>query len=231
MNESCDKERGSSLVKIDGDSDLIPSPRVPPPRYSRNTNGTIMPTAVCSLVWNFILDSDGINTSKAGYSVDLKTISSFMVVCKTAKEEFHACRGWNQCALALKREVTFKHQVIINYKEEGSKLANTGINILTQNTPDVLKACRSFVAKADEMRKVDARLVRIRSVLLRKACLNAALYPEDILSSWLTYISTLERTIQVVEDEIVAQLFLVQLRAIVPAAVILAAVQAYFEEE
>jgi hypothetical protein len=227
MNESYDKETGSgNLVKI-GDSDLIPSPLVPRPRYSRNTNGTIMPTAVYSLVWNFILDSDGINMSKAGYSVDLKTISSFMVVCKTAKEEFHACHGWNQCALALKREATFKRQVIAEYEEEGSMLAKTG-NILAPLTPDELKACRSFVAKADDMRKVDARLVRIQTVLLRKACHHAAtMYTGDVVSSWFSYTSTLERSIQVVERDIKVQPFLVELLL---AAIILPAIQVHVEE-
>jgi hypothetical protein len=109
-----------------------------------------MPKAVFSLLWNFILDSNGSNTSKAGYSANLKTISSFMVVCKTAKEEFHACHGWSQCALALKREATFKCQVIADYEEEGSKLAKARVRALLPLTPDELKASRSFVAKADD---------------------------------------------------------------------------------
>ena len=158
-----------------------------------------MPTAVYSLVWSFLLDSGGTTNSKDGYSVDLKTISSLMLVSKTAKEEFHACQGWNQCARALKREAAFKRQIISIYQEKASKFRTRG-NVLTPLSPDELSACRSFLKKADRIRKVDARLVRIHTVLLRKACLlAAATYTGKRVSSQFSYNSTVGQSIRGVE--------------------------------
>lgn len=190
-----DEPAGSNLLRLpaafvqdDGNSE------------SNNTYAGSMPTLVYSLVWDFLLESDGNSISEEGYFIDLKSVSSFMLVSKTATDEFHACHGWSQCVLALKQEAASKQQVITVYQETGVKLATTD-NPLTPLDPDELKACRSFLAKADDIRKVDTRLVRIKMVLLPKASLLASrtAHAGNRISSLFVYTSSLEQSIRAVE--------------------------------
>jgi len=194
--ESYDERRKNILVS--GAPKLLPAFLV----ESKISKAPTMPTAVYSLVWSFLLDLDGSNKSKDSYSVDLKTISSFMLVSKTAKEEFHACNGWNQCVIALKQEASFKREIIWIYQQKGAKLTDRGF-FHTPLSPDELSASRAFLESADRMRKVNARLVRIQSLLLRKTCLLAGTsYIGKSVSGCFVYNSTLEQSIRAVEREV-----------------------------
>ena len=184
-----------------------------------------MPSLVYSLVWDFLLTSNGRNVSDDDCSVDLMTISSFMLVSKTAKNEFAACQGWSHCATALKQEAASKHQIITEYQEKGTKLTTTvpvdttlvPIRFLTPLTENELNSSQSFLAKADYIRKVDARLVRIQMVLLPKACRLAAIACNRSrrVPSLFAYTSTLEQSIRDVERVVNIQPALLHIRGVI----------------
>jgi hypothetical protein len=148
------------------------------------------------------------------------TISSFMLVSKTAKNEFVACQGWSHCATALKQEAASKRQVITKYQEQGAKLTTqfpvdttlVPIRFLTPLTANELNSAQSFLAKADYI-----RLVRIQMVLLPRACRLAAnsCNRSCRVPSLFAYTSTLEQSIRDVERVVNIQPALLHIRGVI----------------
>lgn len=197
----------------------------PSVELDQKNDADIMPSLVYSLVWDFLLKSNGRNVSDDDGSVDLMTISSFMLVSKTAKNEFVACQGWSHCATALKQEAASKRQVITKYQEQGAKLTTqfpvdttlVPIRFLTPLTANELNSAESFLAKADYIRNVDGRLVRIQMVLLPRACRLAAnsCNRSCRVPSLFAYTSTLEQSIRDVERVINIQPALLHIRGVI----------------
>ena len=70
-----------------------------------------IPDAAYSLIWSFLLEPGQTQHSREEYkcSLDLQSISSFILVNKRAKEEFHALEGWRLVAKSLSRESLERH--------------------------------------------------------------------------------------------------------------------------
>ncbi len=69
--------------------------------------------AVFPLVWSFLLEPSRIDPSSTTGSIDFKSIRSFMLVSKSAKEAFDASNGWALCLRAIKQEITVKEEFIL----------------------------------------------------------------------------------------------------------------------
>lgn len=74
---------------------------------------TMMPDAVYSLIWSFLLEPASQASRHGGRyvcSLDMKSISSFMLVNQRAKEEFDTFNGWRLVARAFHRESIQRHE-------------------------------------------------------------------------------------------------------------------------
>lgn len=80
---------------------------------------TGMPLSVFPLIWNFLLEPGNTNpksTNPGNACIDFKSIASFMLVSKAAKEAFNSCNGWAHCVRAVGKEIFARKEYLENFR-------------------------------------------------------------------------------------------------------------------
>ena len=153
-----------------------------PPKAQPHRNDRV-PLAVYSIVWSFLLDSSSPRFDPADHCfLDFKSIASFMHVNITSKKAFDACRGWNFCAQALRREVEVKLLLIRPYEARGSQLVQRMPGMSTPEYRLWRQELNFWIDEMERMQKVESRIILIQLSLLRKASRLAVSYGGDKVS-------------------------------------------------
>jgi len=105
------RSKRSKSSRDDGPPKELVSFARPASEEDSNNNNRTMPDTVYSLIWSFLLEPGQAHQSAREYTctLDLQSISSFLLVNQRAKEEFHALEGWRLVAKALSRESIQRH--------------------------------------------------------------------------------------------------------------------------